>query len=75
MVEEAAGTRMYEAKKQAAQKTIEKKDAKLRELNDVSVLNNSLLSFSIFGPHCFERFTAIMVIEETKVVEVSKVII
>lgn len=35
MVEEAAGTRMYEAKKQAAQKTIEKKDAKLRELNDV----------------------------------------
>ncbi|XP_013146590.1 PREDICTED: structural maintenance of chromosomes protein 2-like, partial [Papilio polytes] len=34
MVEEAAGTRMYEAKKQAAQKTIEKKDAKLRELND-----------------------------------------
>lgn len=38
MVEEAAGTRMYEAKKQAAQKTIEKKDAKLRELNDVSIL-------------------------------------
>ncbi|KAJ8724192.1 hypothetical protein PYW07_008172 [Mythimna separata] len=35
MVEEAAGTRMYEAKKQAAQKTIEKKDAKLRELNDI----------------------------------------
>lgn len=40
MVEEAAGTRMYEAKKQAAQKTIEKKDAKLRELNDVSQLYN-----------------------------------
>lgn len=37
MVEEAAGTRMYEAKKQAAQKTIEKKDAKLRELNDVCI--------------------------------------
>ncbi|KAI8425457.1 hypothetical protein MSG28_007202 [Choristoneura fumiferana] len=35
MVEEAAGTRMYEAKKQAAEKTIEKKDAKLRELNDI----------------------------------------
>ncbi|XP_072930221.1 structural maintenance of chromosomes protein 2 [Epargyreus clarus] len=35
MVEEAAGTRMYEAKKQAAQKTIEKKDAKLNELNDI----------------------------------------
>lgn len=35
MVEEAAGTRMYEAKKQVALKTIEKKDAKLRELNDI----------------------------------------
>ncbi|XP_075982639.1 structural maintenance of chromosomes 2 [Anticarsia gemmatalis] len=35
MVEEAAGTRMYEAKKQLALKTIEKKDAKLRELNDI----------------------------------------
>nr|XP_018896092.1 PREDICTED: structural maintenance of chromosomes protein 2 [Bemisia tabaci] len=33
MIEEAAGTRMYETKKQAAQKTIEKKDAKLQELN------------------------------------------
>ncbi|XP_039757751.1 structural maintenance of chromosomes protein 2 [Pararge aegeria] len=35
MVEEAAGTRMYETKKQAAQKTIEKKDAKLLQLNDI----------------------------------------
>lgn len=35
MIEEAAGTRMYEAKKQQAQKTIEKKDAKLKEINDV----------------------------------------
>ncbi|KAL4704541.1 hypothetical protein ACJJTC_002155 [Scirpophaga incertulas] len=35
MVEEAAGTRMYETRKLAAQKTIEKKDAKLRELNDI----------------------------------------
>uniref|UniRef100_A0A915IJC3 Structural maintenance of chromosomes protein n=1 Tax=Romanomermis culicivorax TaxID=13658 RepID=A0A915IJC3_ROMCU len=32
MVEEAAGTRLYESKKQAALKTIEKKDAKLREI-------------------------------------------
>lgn len=44
MVEEAAGTRMYEAKKQAAQKTIEKKDAKLKELNDVS--------FQFFSVRC-----------------------
>ncbi len=36
MIEEAVGTMMYETKKQQAQKTIEKKDAKLREINDVS---------------------------------------
>ena len=35
MIEEAAGTRMYETKKQQAQKTIEKKDAKLKEINDI----------------------------------------
>jgi len=35
MIEEAAGTMLYESKKQAAQKTIEKKDAKLREINDI----------------------------------------
>lgn len=35
MIEEAAGTRLYESKKQVAQKTIEKKDAKLKEINDV----------------------------------------
>ena len=37
MIEEAAGTRLYECKKQVAQKTIEKKDAKLKEINDVSI--------------------------------------
>nr|XP_031850032.1 structural maintenance of chromosomes protein 2 isoform X2 [Nomia melanderi] len=35
MIEEAAGTRMYENKKEAALKTIEKKDSKLREINDI----------------------------------------
>lgn len=35
MIEEAAGTRMYESKKEAALKTIEKKDSKLKEINDV----------------------------------------
>ncbi|XP_074031936.1 structural maintenance of chromosomes 2 [Leptinotarsa decemlineata] len=35
MVEEAAGTRMYEVKRQVAQKTIEKKDAKLQELRAI----------------------------------------
>jgi structural maintenance of chromosome 2 len=37
MIEEAAGTKMYEVKKETAQKTIEKKDAKLRELKSVDV--------------------------------------
>ncbi|KAK2704127.1 hypothetical protein QYM36_017575, partial [Artemia franciscana] len=35
MLEEAAGTKMYEVKKQQAEKTIEKKDAKLREIEEV----------------------------------------
>lgn len=35
MIEEAAGTRMYENKKHDAQKTIVKKDGKLREINDM----------------------------------------
>ncbi|GFR81380.1 structural maintenance of chromosomes protein [Elysia marginata] len=35
MIEEAAGTRLYETKKEAAQKTIEKKDTKLREIDTV----------------------------------------
>lgn len=35
MIEEAAGTRLYESKKEAAEKTIEKKDAKLKEIDTV----------------------------------------
>ncbi|XP_025896562.1 structural maintenance of chromosomes protein 2 isoform X2 [Nothoprocta perdicaria] len=35
MIEEAAGTRMYECKKIAAQKTIEKKEAKLKEIKRI----------------------------------------
>lgn len=35
MIEEAAGTRMYECKKLGAQKTIEKKEAKLKEIQTV----------------------------------------
>lgn len=35
MIEEAAGTRMFEAKKQAALKTIEKKQTKVEEINKV----------------------------------------
>lgn len=37
MLEEAAGTRMYEMKRQGTLKTIEKKDAKLTEFREVCV--------------------------------------
>ena len=35
MIEEAAGTRMYESKREQAQKTIEKKEEKLKQITDV----------------------------------------
>ena len=35
LVEEAAGTRLYETKKEAAQKTIQKKETKLTEIDKV----------------------------------------
>ncbi len=38
MIEEAAGTRLYESKKESAQKTIEKKDAKLKEIDSVRII-------------------------------------
>ena len=36
MIEEATGTSMYEAKKESAQRTIEKKENKLAQINRVS---------------------------------------
>lgn len=48
MIEEAAGTRMYETKKQAALKTIEKKDSKLIEIENVMFLSNILNHFFVF---------------------------
>lgn len=47
MLEEAAGTKMYEKKKQSALTTIEKKDSKLKEINDVCVISD-YLTFCIF---------------------------
>ena len=35
MLEEAAGTRMYESKKEAALRTLEKKQVKVEEINKV----------------------------------------
>ena len=35
MIEEAAGTRMFESKKQQAEKTLEKKDAKLLQIDEI----------------------------------------
>lgn len=43
MIEEAAGTRMYECKKIGAQKTIEKKDAKLKEIQTVRISIHSFI--------------------------------
>lgn len=44
MIEEAAGTKMYETKKQNALKTIEKKDQKVAEINKVIVsFDNKLI--------------------------------
>uniref|UniRef100_A0A667XQ73 Structural maintenance of chromosomes protein n=1 Tax=Myripristis murdjan TaxID=586833 RepID=A0A667XQ73_9TELE len=44
MIEEAAGTRMYECKKISAQKTIEKKEAKLKEIQTVCQILFNLLT-------------------------------
>lgn len=42
MIEEAAGTRMYECKKISAQKTIEKKEAKLKEIQTVCLTSKHI---------------------------------
>lgn len=66
MIEEAAGTRLYESKKESAEKTIAKKDAKLNEIDRVcfflrqtyschtqwSALDAQLLLFVPFAFHC-----------------------
>ena len=36
MIEEAAGTKMYETKKASAERTVEKKETKLQEIDTVS---------------------------------------
>lgn len=46
MIEEAAGTRMYECKKISAQKTIEKKEAKLKEIHTVWQTSNRIFDQS-----------------------------
>ena len=46
MIEEASGTRLYESKKEAAQKTIEKKDMKLKEIDSVICFKNSRVTQS-----------------------------
>ena len=42
LIAEAAGTKMYEAKKDAALKTIEKKQAKVEEIHKVIRAGNSI---------------------------------
>ena len=53
MIEEAAGTRMYESKKQSAQRTIEKKDSKLQEIETVRSSFNFVLQYTA---HCIVKF-------------------
>lgn len=48
MLEEAAGTRMYEVKRQVALKTVEKKDAKLKEIKGVSNIKCELKHNCVF---------------------------
>lgn len=48
MIEEAAGTRMYESKKQSAQRTIEKKDSKLQEIETVRKVNIIIDTYGMF---------------------------
>lgn len=50
MIEEAAGTRMYECKKISAQKTIEKKEAKLKEIHTVWQTSNRTFDPIILHP-------------------------
>lgn len=47
MIEEAAGTRMYETKKNEALTMIQKKDAKLREINNVSGLSMDIIIITL----------------------------
>jgi structural maintenance of chromosome 2 len=48
LIEESAGTKMYEDKRAQAQKTIDKKDKKCEEIEQVWVLWFSLLSYVSF---------------------------
>lgn len=55
MIEEAAGTRMYECKKISAQKTIEKKEAKLKEIQTVCLTGFTFecIKFILQSKHMF----------------------
>ena len=44
MLEEAAGTRMYETKKEGALKTLEKKQGKVDEIDQVHTQSHSCLT-------------------------------
>ena len=46
MIEEAAGTKMYESKKQSALRTMEKKESKLTELEKA----NNICDFQLYFP-------------------------
>ena len=45
MIEEAAGVRMYESKKQSSLKTIEKKESKVQEIKKANYLHIFIFNF------------------------------
>lgn len=53
MIEEAAGTSMYESKREATTKKIQQKDAKLQEIETVGRFFYACESFLIFVKYFF----------------------
>uniref|UniRef100_A0A4W6G706 Structural maintenance of chromosomes protein n=1 Tax=Lates calcarifer TaxID=8187 RepID=A0A4W6G706_LATCA len=60
MIEEAAGTRMYECKKISAQKTIEKKEAKLKEIQTVRQTSKLIFDKCIFERSSYLEYQKLM---------------
>lgn len=59
MLEEAAGTRMYENKKETALKTLEKKQVKVDEIDKVSVASHNIRCVRTWGKKPILLFTSL----------------
>lgn len=58
LLEEAAGTRMYEKKKEAAQRTLAKKQSKLEQIDSVGALREQ--SVSQYSSQCVQCLVCIV---------------